>query len=79
MEKFMARNKIIKIKPETSIIGIKMKYAKIPLPKLNLKPKIKSSALGKLSRMIFKEYTQIPMVNGPLIIKLRKPPIPGIA
>ena len=42
----MARNKIIKIKPETSIIGIKMKYAKIPLPKLNLKPKIKSSALG---------------------------------
>ena len=56
MEKFMARNKIIKIKPETSIIGIKMKYAKIPLPKLNLKPKIKSSALGKLSRIIFKEY-----------------------
>ena len=46
---------------------------------LNLKPKIKSSALGKLSRIIFKEYTQIPTVNGPLIIKLKKPPIPGIA
>ena len=56
----MARNKIIKIKPETSIIGIKMKYAKIPLPKLNLKPKIKSSALGKLSRIIFKLFFYLP-------------------
>ena len=77
--KFINKNKIIKNIPTTATIGIIMKYAKILFPRLNWNPNNKSSNFGKLSLTNLTQYKLTPTENGPVISKLKNPPMPGIA